>query len=104
MSSRYLKPSKLALHTTIKRIDAQRRESGEAAQWEQELAELRQNLQQGPQKGPQADKIARQREAGKTVNPTDSQSFGRLAQLVRARASHARGHRFESYSAHHLTD
>ena len=26
--------------------------------------------------------------------------FGRLAQLVRARASHARGHRFESYSAH----
>ena len=27
-------------------------------------------------------------------------SFGRLAQLVRARASHARGHRFESYSAH----
>ena len=26
---------------------------------------------------------------------------GRLAQLVRARASHARGHRFESYSAHH---
>ena len=30
-SSRYLKPSKLALHTTIQRIDAQRREprSGE---------------------------------------------------------------------------
>src|SRR3954468_7591566 len=28
---------------------------------------------------------------------------GRLAQLVRARASHARGHRFESYSAHHST-
>jgi hypothetical protein len=27
-SSRYLKPSKLALHTTIQRIDAQRRESG----------------------------------------------------------------------------
>src|SRR5262245_3119086 len=26
---------------------------------------------------------------------------GRLAQLVRARASHARGHRFESYSAHY---
>ena len=50
-SSRYLKPSKLALHTTIKRIDAQRRESGEAAKWEQDLAELRENLQQGPQKG-----------------------------------------------------
>src|SRR5262245_18150168 len=30
-------------------------------------------------------------------------SLGRLAQLVRARASHARGHRFESYSAHHST-
>ena len=27
---------------------------------------------------------------------------GRLAQLVRARASHARGHRFESYNAHHI--
>jgi hypothetical protein len=33
-SSRYLKPSKLALHTTIQRIDAQRRESGDAAKWE----------------------------------------------------------------------
>ena len=50
-SSRYLKPSKLALHTTIQRIDAQRRESGEAAKWEQDLAELRKNLPQGPQKG-----------------------------------------------------
>lgn len=29
-SSRYLKPSKLALQTTIQRIDAQRRESGES--------------------------------------------------------------------------
>jgi hypothetical protein len=28
-SGRYLKPSKLALRTTIQRIDAQRRESGE---------------------------------------------------------------------------
>ena len=28
--------------------------------------------------------------------------LGRLAQLVRARASHARGHRFESYSAHYV--
>jgi integrase len=68
-SSRYLKPSKLALHTTIQRIDAQRRESGEAAKWEQDLAELRKNLPQGPQKGPHADRIARQREVGKTVTP-----------------------------------
>src|SRR5438105_7498298 len=30
------------------------------------------------------------------------QTAGRLAQLVRARASHARGRRFESCSAHHL--
>ena len=30
-SSRYLKPSKLALHTAIQRIDAQRRASGEAS-------------------------------------------------------------------------
>jgi hypothetical protein len=50
-SSRYLKPSKLALHTTIPRIDAQRRESGEAAQWERDLAQLRKNLPQSPQKG-----------------------------------------------------
>ena len=68
-SSRYLKPSKLALHTTIKRIDAQRRESGESAKWEKDLAELRKNLQQGPPNGPHADKIARQREAGQTVTP-----------------------------------
>ncbi len=39
------------LHTTIQRIDGQRRESGEAAKWEQDLAELRKNLR-GPQKGP----------------------------------------------------
>jgi integrase len=37
-SSRYLKPSKLALHTTIRRIDEQRRRSGEAAKWERERA------------------------------------------------------------------
>ena len=49
-SSRYLKPSKLALHTTIQRIDAQRRASGEAAKWEQELAEMKKNLQEVPQK------------------------------------------------------
>ena len=74
-SSRYLRPSKLALHTTIKRIDA-RRESGEAAKWEQDLAELRKNLPQGPQKGPQADRIARQREAGKTVTPPTVNRLG----------------------------
>jgi integrase len=68
-SSRYLKPSKLALHTTIQRIDAQRRESGEAAKWERDLAELRENLQRGPQKGPQADRIVRRREDGKNVTP-----------------------------------
>ena len=28
--------------------------------------------------------------------------FGRLAQLVRALALQARGHRFESYNAHHF--
>jgi len=49
-SSRYLKPSKLALHTTIQRIDAQRRANGEAAKWEQELAEMKKNLRDVPQK------------------------------------------------------
>jgi cell division protein FtsB len=68
-SSRYLKPSKIALRTTTQRIDAQRRESGETAKWEQDLAELRKNLPQGPQKGPQADRIVRQREVGNTVTP-----------------------------------
>src|SRR5207247_10179006 len=68
-SSRYLKPSKLALHTTIQRIDAQRRQSGEAAKWEQEVAELQKNLSRGPQKGPHADKIGRQGEVEKTVTP-----------------------------------
>jgi hypothetical protein len=38
------------LHTSIHRIDAQRRESGEAAKWEQELAEMQKNLQQGHKK------------------------------------------------------
>jgi hypothetical protein len=47
--------------------------SGEAAKWEQDLAELRKNLQQGPQKGPQADKIGRQREVGKDRNRTYNQ-------------------------------
>jgi hypothetical protein len=75
-SSHYLKPSKPALHTSIQRIDAQRRESGEAAKWEQELAELRKNLQQGLQKGPHADRIVRQREVGKTVTPPTINRMG----------------------------
>ena len=49
-SSRYLKPSKLVLHTTIQRIDAQRRASGEAAKWEAELAEIKKTLRGVPQK------------------------------------------------------
>jgi integrase len=48
-SSRYLKQSKLAQHTTIQRIDAQRRER--AAKWEQDLAEVRKNLPQGRKEG-----------------------------------------------------
>jgi hypothetical protein len=63
----YLKPSKLALHTAIQRIDDQRRASREAARWEQELAELRKNLPEGPQEGPHADRMAVRREAGKTA-------------------------------------
>jgi hypothetical protein len=87
-SSRYLRPSKLARLTTIQRIDAHRRERGDAAKWEHDQAELRENLQQEPQKGPHADRIVRQREGGNCI-PTYNHSFGRLAQLVRARASHA---------------
>jgi hypothetical protein len=68
-NSRYLKPSKLALHTTIQRIDAQRRESGGPAKWEQDLAELRKNLQRGHKEGNKLIKSSRQREAGKTVTP-----------------------------------
>ena len=73
-SSRYLKPSKLALHTAIQRIDAQRRASGEAAKWEQELAEMKKNLRDVATKVPQAGRIgckAGQRKARnrKIVNP-----------------------------------
>ena len=75
-SSRYLKPLKLALHTKIKRIDAQRRESGEAAKWEQDLAEMRKNLPQGPQKGPLVDTIEVRREAGKTATPPGINRLG----------------------------
>jgi hypothetical protein len=75
-SSRYLKPSKLALHTTIQRIDAHRRASGEAAKWEEELADLKKNLQRGHKKGPHADKISRQREAEKSVTPSRINPLG----------------------------
>jgi len=75
-SSRYLKPSKLALHTMIQRIVAQRRESGEAKKWEQELSDLRKNLQQRPQKRPQADRIVPQSEAGKTATPSRINRLG----------------------------
>jgi hypothetical protein len=74
--SRYLKPSKLALHTTIQRIDAQRRESGEAQKWEQDLSELRKNLQNRPQKRPQADRIVPQSDAGKTATPSRINRLG----------------------------
>ena len=44
-----------------------------------------------------------QPEAAVEFATIDSPSCGRLAQLVRARASHARGRRFESCSAHHAS-
>jgi integrase len=75
-SSRYLKPSKLALHTAIQRIDEQRRASGEAAKWEQDLAELRKNLPPGPQKGPHADTIGARRGPGKTATPPGINRLG----------------------------
>ena len=41
--------------------------------------------------------------AGATIfNKPKSLDFGRLAQLVRAPALQAGGHRFESYIAHHV--
>jgi hypothetical protein len=87
---------KMNLH--IQRIDEQRRQSGEAAKWEQELADLAAIATRLPQAG----KIGSTAEVRKRRNRQEVQSFGRLAQLVRARASHARGRRFESSSAHHL--
>jgi hypothetical protein len=67
-SSRYLKPSKLARHTTIQRIDAQRRASGEAAKWEQELAEIKKTLTGSATKVPQTGKIGSETEFRKTRN------------------------------------
>ena len=75
-SSRYLKPSRLALHTMIQRIDAQRRESGEAQKWEQDLSELRKHLQNRPQKRPQADRIVPQSDAGKTATSSRINRLG----------------------------
>jgi hypothetical protein len=78
------------------RIDAQRRASGEAAKWEQELAEIKKTLAGSATKVPQTGKIGSETEFRKPRNRWKNHRFGRLAQLVRARASHARGLRFES--------
>jgi hypothetical protein len=75
-SSRYLKPSKLALHTTIRRIDEQRRQNGEAAKWERELAEIRKNVQGGAQKGHKLVESARQRKADDSVTASKSNPLG----------------------------
>ena len=75
-SSRYLKPSKLALHTTIHRIDAQRRQSGEAAKWEEELAELRKDLLEGAQKGHKLVRSAEQRGSKKDVTASKPNHLG----------------------------
>ena len=75
-SSRYLKSSKLALHTTMQRIDAQRRQNGEAAKWEADLAELQKNLQREPQKEPHADKIGPSTKGQKSGNPSNSNPLG----------------------------
>jgi hypothetical protein len=75
-SSRYLKPSKLALHTTIRRIDEQRRQSGEAAKWERELAEIRTNVQHGAQKGHKLLESTRQRKAEDSVTASKPNRLG----------------------------
>jgi hypothetical protein len=68
--------TELAKINLQQRIDAQRRESGEASKWEQEVTEPKKNLRQLPQKRPHADKIVRQREAGKTVTPPTVNRLG----------------------------
>ena len=75
-SSRYLKPSKLALHTTIRGIDEQRRRSGEAAKWERELAEIRRNVQHGAQKGHKLVESTRQRKAEDSVTASKPNRLG----------------------------
>src|SRR5262245_1869854 len=74
-SSRYLKPSKLALHTTIQRIDAQRRASGEAANGGRARCS-EEKLAQGPQKRPHADKISPRRAGGNTATPPTINDLG----------------------------
>jgi hypothetical protein len=75
-SSRYLTPSKLALHTTIQRIDEQRRQSGEAAKWEQELVELQENLRQLPQNCHKLIKSGRQHKSENDVTAGKSNRLG----------------------------
>jgi hypothetical protein len=58
-----------ALFDSSAKVNAQLRSAISALKHRKHLAELRKNLPQGPQKGPQADRIARQREVGKTVTP-----------------------------------
>ena len=43
--------------------------------------DLRENLQQGPQKGPHADRIVRQPEGGNGVTPTENQSYWALSSV-----------------------
>jgi hypothetical protein len=68
--------SKLALHTTIQRIDEQRRRSGEAAKWEEELAEMRKSLQDGAQKGHKLVRLSGQRVGKNGVTASKSNDLG----------------------------
>jgi hypothetical protein len=68
MSSRCLKLSKLALDTTIRRIDAERRASGEAAEWEQDLAEMKKNLRDEAQGCHKLVESGEKRDVEKTRN------------------------------------
>jgi integrase len=75
-SSQYLKPSKLALHATIQRIDEQRRRCAEAAKWEEELAEMRKSLQDGTQKGHKLVKSSGQRVGKNGLTASKSNDLG----------------------------
>ena len=75
-SSRYLKPSKLALHTTIRWTDEQRWRNGEAAKWERELAEMQKNLQQGAQKGHKLIESGRDHETENVVTAREVNRLG----------------------------
>jgi hypothetical protein len=52
-------------HTTIQRIDAQRRESCKAANLEREVGRAEEKLAAGATRRTRADKIGRQREVGR---------------------------------------